>query len=326
MKSCIDATIGSMILDYELNRLNEEEQEMFELHLMDCDFCLEQVKSMERVMDTINSNPKIYSKILKNSILEKSADDERAKSYKVSFGKKPQLFGWLLRPVPITVAASLVLIIGIYFVFINYYSQTKNEKSIISTKHDSTTNTKQTPSVIEKKQDLSQNKKDDNKNQISKEDQFPQIFEFRTSETRYDDLAVNMIEHKIYSDKFSNTEENTEELRSAIQLYNKKDYNNAIEKFKTILRDTPDNEKANFYLGLCYLLSKEYTLSIKFLDMSAKLNSGEIKEYSLYWTATAYLKINNGPKALEYFNKINWKYINQPQKEIQELKKRINNK
>lgn len=49
MNSCKDNNIGQMLHAFELKQLDAEQSEKFELHLLDCDYCFEQVSRFENI-------------------------------------------------------------------------------------------------------------------------------------------------------------------------------------------------------------------------------------------------------------------------------------
>jgi len=56
MDKCTDPDIGRLIHAYELNGLSAEERELFEVHLLDCEYCFKEVRQMEVVSDLLNAD------------------------------------------------------------------------------------------------------------------------------------------------------------------------------------------------------------------------------------------------------------------------------
>ena len=64
MSNCINSKIGSLIHAYELNALNEENCEKFELHLMECEFCFNEIKRFENEAVFFRSSDEIKQAIV----------------------------------------------------------------------------------------------------------------------------------------------------------------------------------------------------------------------------------------------------------------------
>jgi len=58
---CIDPKIGNMLHAYELDTLNDEELDLFEAHLMQCDYCFENLVSFEKTSDVLKSDSRIMA-------------------------------------------------------------------------------------------------------------------------------------------------------------------------------------------------------------------------------------------------------------------------
>ncbi len=56
MNRCIDHDIGNLLHAFELDQLDAEQQEAFELHLLSCDHCFEQVSRFEGVASLLRSD------------------------------------------------------------------------------------------------------------------------------------------------------------------------------------------------------------------------------------------------------------------------------
>lgn len=56
MTRCIDEKLGQLITLYELNQLGEKERLRFEEHLLECDFCLQELKGMNAIIFTLREN------------------------------------------------------------------------------------------------------------------------------------------------------------------------------------------------------------------------------------------------------------------------------
>jgi hypothetical protein len=56
MSDCIDKKLGQLLHDYELGLLSDEDSSRFEMHLYECDYCLEQVREFMDVSRFIAAN------------------------------------------------------------------------------------------------------------------------------------------------------------------------------------------------------------------------------------------------------------------------------
>jgi tetratricopeptide (TPR) repeat protein len=57
MSDCIDKNIGRMLHDFELGLLSKEDRYRFEMHLYDCDYCLDQVREFMDVSRILSEDP-----------------------------------------------------------------------------------------------------------------------------------------------------------------------------------------------------------------------------------------------------------------------------
>ena len=64
MAQCIDEKLGSLITLYELNQLSEKERLRFEEHLLECDFCYQELKGMNPIVFAIRENGAVILKEL----------------------------------------------------------------------------------------------------------------------------------------------------------------------------------------------------------------------------------------------------------------------
>jgi len=99
MAECIDIKVGKLIHGYELGILSEDELELFEKHLMVCDYCLDQVQSFKHVIDEM-MNPDLISGITEDSQDTGTAENELKRSPFTATA-----IAWMA-------AAALVLIVG----------------------------------------------------------------------------------------------------------------------------------------------------------------------------------------------------------------------
>jgi hypothetical protein len=65
MDRCTNPEIGNWIHAYELRQLTEEENEKFEIHLMECDYCFHQVRKAENVINNLMGDKEIKAEVEK---------------------------------------------------------------------------------------------------------------------------------------------------------------------------------------------------------------------------------------------------------------------
>ncbi len=105
MSKCSNTNIGKMLHLYELGLLSEEDLQKFELHLLDCDFCYNNVQKFKPIADHINHYPEVRSTI--NTIVndeEQSAKTKSTDNISKSIFRKPRLL-------PISTALLIIAIV-----------------------------------------------------------------------------------------------------------------------------------------------------------------------------------------------------------------------
>ncbi len=100
MSDCIDKKLGRLLHDYELGLLSDEDSRRFEMHLYECDYCLEQVREFMDVSKFIAADRD------SKAIIEEAASETGPGENK----KKSAPFIRLL----IAAAIALVIIIPVY--------------------------------------------------------------------------------------------------------------------------------------------------------------------------------------------------------------------
>lgn len=73
---CTNPKLGEMIHAYELNALSEEKRDQFEIHLLECESCFEEVRSFEARADIILNDPEVR-RDLKAAAVETSGENIR---------------------------------------------------------------------------------------------------------------------------------------------------------------------------------------------------------------------------------------------------------
>jgi len=70
MLKCTDLKLGALLHAYELKALSDEDAERFEIHLLECEHCFEQLKSFERVTNLLSSDEEVKELIRESSTEE----------------------------------------------------------------------------------------------------------------------------------------------------------------------------------------------------------------------------------------------------------------
>ena len=132
------------------------------------------------------------------------------------------------------------------------------------------------------------------------------IFALKTPDGKYAPLA--RIEPLYYQRIEIRGEESLSETERLFQQgmasYQQGDYGSAINKLLLVIKRQPEDVNANFYVGLCYLLTKKANQAIFHLQTVIELNGEFLFEKCFWYLGNAYLLENNGKKALEMFEKV----------------------
>jgi tetratricopeptide (TPR) repeat protein len=103
MSDCIDKKYQRLIHLYELDLLSDHDKEQFELHMMHCDACFEEIEEFKKASDHL-----VFSNSVRDTIRSISDSEsktaERAKAIKLRFSRR-------LIPITVTVAIILFLLI-----------------------------------------------------------------------------------------------------------------------------------------------------------------------------------------------------------------------
>lgn len=89
-----------------------------------------------------------------------------------------------------------------------------------------------------------------------------------------------------------------------IDLYNEKNYVQALDRFKIILNKNPDHPICNFYSGLCYQQIGNYTKAITSYQNVIDEKDNLFVEQAEWYKALALLQINDLKNAYQSFNQI----------------------
>lgn len=89
----------------------------------------------------------------------------------------------------------------------------------------------------------------------------------------------------------------------AYYYYQKKDYKRAIEEYRNILKENPENPKARYNLACLYVMTKKYPLAISEFKILVKSQSS-LKKDSLYNLAAVYGRyLKDKKNASKYYAK-----------------------
>jgi hypothetical protein len=103
MSKCTNPKLGDLLHVYELNALSEEDIERFEIHLLECEYCFEQLKSFERQANLLASDEEV-KELIRESTMEEYAQPE-------SFLKKLWRYIWPETPLLFKPALAYLLIL-----------------------------------------------------------------------------------------------------------------------------------------------------------------------------------------------------------------------
>jgi tetratricopeptide (TPR) repeat protein len=99
-------------------------------------------------------------------------------------------------------------------------------------------------------------------------------------------------------------------LNEAMHYYNNHNYDDAVKLFRKILRSEPQNIAVLFYSGIALLEMDKAGDALKAFKKVIRLDSGYLKEQSLWYTGLIYLKQYDVNKAIRVFSAIPPDYAN----------------
>ena len=74
MTECTDPTIGELLHAYELDFLEGEEVERFKLHLLDCEYCSEELKAFDPQVELLFKDPDVRALIEEGVTVDEAHD------------------------------------------------------------------------------------------------------------------------------------------------------------------------------------------------------------------------------------------------------------
>jgi len=90
----------------------------------------------------------------------------------------------------------------------------------------------------------------------------------------------------------------------AMARYQQGDWTGAIAQLRPIMEQNPDHQAAHFFLGICYLLTKNPADGIPLLQDAVRLGGAAYLEEAHYYLAKAYLGKNDATRARAELNAI----------------------
>ena len=93
-------------------------------------------------------------------------------------------------------------------------------------------------------------------------------------------------------------------LNSAIQWYNRNNYQAAINQLDKIIQSDPFSTAAHFYRGLSYIETKDYGKAIENFSFIINQNNSRYTENAQWYLALCYIKTNQTGIASIALNKI----------------------
>ncbi|MDD5087482.1 MAG: hypothetical protein PHI18_01615 [bacterium] len=118
MKACTNPEIGRLIAHYELDALEDAERDAFEMHLMDCRFCRQELQQFRAVSDTMTAHKAEILEALERegaSVQRHSRSAARGVTLFPRNGLE-KILALLRRPLVWTPAAAAMAAIGLFLV------------------------------------------------------------------------------------------------------------------------------------------------------------------------------------------------------------------
>jgi len=314
LMTCTDPEIGKYILGYELDQLNDEDAEKFEIHILDCDYCVKELNDLSALIDTINSNPDKYSKFILSDVQETSSGKKQIIQIP-DHGRKSKK--WFFNPIPITATT----IIAIAILTIIFQDQLFNIHEVKQKKSEEIASI-DTPTQ-EKIATIEEQEKETISDIYQEEDDNSQIIKSYADLAYIDHVEYERIVRRSLFDDYS-------EGYSEYQKNTREGYSNAIKHFKIVLDDNPGNPDANFYIGLSYLMTKKYDIGIEHLNISASHHDTTLKSLSYWYIGNSYLKLEKPEEAIINLKNANSDIILEYfsidlNKKVNEINDRLNN-
>jgi len=123
-------------------------------------------------------------------------------------------------------------------------------------------------------------------------------------------LSNDELYEKYYKHYSSETITQSSELSTdnnyinALRIYERKQYNDAINLFDKIPENSPFYNSKEYYSGLSYMELQNYEEAIKHFNIVIKSKNNLFIENAIWYSALCYLKIDKTQLAIEYFKKL----------------------
>lgn len=111
------------------------------------------------------------------------------------------------------------------------------------------------------------------------------------------------IEDRGLETKMGETEQYT--FDDAMVDYKHEKYNRAIEKWNLQLKNKPNNDTLNYFLGVAHLANKNELKAIPFLETTVKNNKSAFLNEAYFYLGLSYLKMDKTDLAIDAFEKNN---------------------
>lgn len=140
----------------------------------------------------------------------------------------------------------------------------------------------------------------------------------------------NAAEKEIDNTKASIKRGDYESYQRALKLYNKKDYNKAIEEFKKLLESSPKGTYADnctYWIGECYYMINDFAQAIGWYKKVFNYTDTEKSDDAQFKLAKSYTRMGENSQAVyEYENLLSMypasEYVARAKKDLDKLKKK----
>jgi len=299
MNKCSNPKIGRLIARYEFDLVSKDEKALFEAHLLECEYCIEDLYSMSHVTQTIKENPDAIINALRENLNKRERFSlSRLKELSANFiNDVSDFISSLMLEHRVAVVSTAAF--GIIILF-----------SIILWKNDyfARQTSRPAPELAEHKMELKEPSK------IEKPGDSSGIYQQKPSlekapdqvEGARDLASLAVIEHERYSSLLSQRQGSKSETTESsfydgIKCYEEKNYRQAIISLSLLERTDQNYLEAQFYLGMCYLLSQDIDRGIRYLQFSTGIADKILKDKAHWYLGNAYLIKNDSKNALNEF-------------------------
>jgi tetratricopeptide (TPR) repeat protein len=129
MNQCTDEKIGRLLIQYELGELSDEDRDLLEKHMMECDSCFEKFQAMQPVAESWQKNkPEILARFQKDGISFDSEKQKLRESFQAEIEEDLSVESFwdnlksyadsLIRPTVLVPAGAVVAVFLLLFIFL----------------------------------------------------------------------------------------------------------------------------------------------------------------------------------------------------------------